>query len=97
MLKVKKTQFDDFLDVVGVFDLDGGVGGEDLGDHLVGVLPGGADLHETDAVVVEEKVAEFAFLVLVVGGRRQARDAKRIFLLLAEGNRVRFVVEGIST
>lgn len=45
-----------------VLDLGGGVGGEDLGGYLVGILLGGANLHEADAGVVDQQAAEAALL-----------------------------------
>ena len=79
-----------------MLDLGGGVGLEDLGGHAVGIFFGGADLHEAGARVVDEQVAESAFLVLVVGDGRDAGQVQRIVLLSAVDDGVVFVVEGIG-
>ena len=77
-----------------MLDLGGGVGLQDLGGHPVGVLLGGADLHEADTGVVDEQVAELPLLVFVVSDGRDAGQAERVFLLTAVGDGVRLLVEG---
>ena len=72
------------------------VGGEDLGGYLVGILLGGANLHEADAGVVDQQAAEAALLRFIIGHGRDVGEAERIFLLLAGNNRIFFVVNGIG-